>query len=459
MLLTILIVFFLSFTDKAEETVPALSERAQALREQYQIPIDELDYPVSADYLDSLQRIGANVLYTSRWMNGASIRIAEQDTAQILPQLRACDFINNILLTRVQLPSGASPRKRRYTDTIADYGEAQAQLQHYNLPALHRLGFRGQGVHIAVIDGGFQHADTLSCFANRIIGAYDMTDDTDDFYGQTGRHGTLCLSTMAANMPGYVGAATEAKYVLIRSEEEATESLKETYNLIASLELADSLGVQICSVSLGYNIFDDTTTSFTHAMMDGRSTDVSRAATIAARKGLLICVAAGNEGNKDWHHITAPADADSILAVGAVGLDSTIADFSSRGYEGRAIKPEVCAVGYKAQFVDASLQIGTGSGTSFACPLIAGLAACLWSAYPQESAIQIRERIIRSAHQYDTPDYYYGYGIPDALKAYLQVSPLDIPTSEPQLTIPRKVLRDGRLFILRNGYTYDVLGR
>ena len=231
-------------------------------------------------------------------------------------------------------------------------------------------------------------------------------------------------------------------------------------NLVVALETADSLGVNIFSVSLGYAEFDNPKWTLPKSALDGKTTRASRAATIAARKGMLVCVAAGNEGDDDWRTISVPADADSILTVGAVGVDSVIGDFSSYGpaADGR-IKPEVCAVGVQATFIGPDQYIATGNGTSFATPLLAGMAACLWSALPNENAMQIRERIIRSADRYthpDTKENHYGYGIPNAWKAYSYPESVQCTVYDVRA---QKILRNGQILLLFEGRIYDSLGR
>ena len=345
-----------------------------------------------------------------------------------------------------------------------------AQLALYNLQPLLAAGYKGEGIVLAVIDGGFQNypigehsGNSLSNTFNTThwLGSFDFTDDTDDFYGATGYHGTMCLGLIAGEREDYLGAATQADYYFMRSEEDGTESPKEMDNLVAALEKADSLGVNIASISLGYSVFDNEAWDFGYQDMNGQTTRCSQAAQIAARKGMLVCVAAGNEGDKEWHYLTAPADADSILCVGAVDNEGTIAAFSSRGpsSDGR-VKPDVCAVGAGSCIVnpsDGSIQYG--NGTSFACPLIAGMAACVWSALPDLNAMEIRRRIICSADRYHSPDADYGYGIPNAWLAFLgeETGLLDGATEAAETCT--KQWQDGTLYVTRAGERYDMLGR
>ncbi|MBQ7997082.1 MAG: S8 family serine peptidase [Paludibacteraceae bacterium] len=464
MFLLILFVYFVSFTDKPEKSAPALSPRAVEQRAKWGIATDEKDYPVARLYTDSLQRMGATIHHTSRWFNGATAEM-EPETAEKVKRLK---FVTAVEMTRDDTPTGALYVKHWIPVSSAlpkesDSGwRTDGQLNLHNLKPLHEAGFEGQGILMTICDGGFYNADTLSCFRqNQALGHFDFTDDTDDFYGPTGLHGTYCLSTISGIQEGYHGAAAKAQYYLMRSEEYSTESPKEMDNLVAALEKADSLGVNVFSVSLGYAMFDNAEWTLPKTALDGKSTRVSQAATIAARKGMLVCVAAGNEGDKAWHTICTPADADSVLTVGAVRTDSVIGDFSSYGpsADGR-VKPDVCAVGVLTALINAGGNVINGHGTSFATPLLAGLAASLWSALPHENAMQIRERIIRSADRYTSPDTnQYGYGIPDAWKAYTMSTPQglrDVQRDNGQCT---KVLRDGQVLIIRGGRSYDLMGR
>ena len=278
------------------------------------------------------------------------------------------------------------------------------------------------------------------------------------FYGSKGTHGTECLSTISGIMNGFYGAATQADYYLMKSEEDDTESPKEMDNMVVALETADSLGVNVFSVSLGYTEFDNSSWTLPKTALNGKSTRASLAATIAARKGMLVFVAAGN-------------DRSESSAVGAVTTDSVAGNFSSYGpsADGR-VKPEVCAVGVRTTLIYPNGTIVTSNGTSFATPLMAGFAATLWSALPDENAMQIRDRIIRSAHLYpnNDPRNQMGYGIPDAWQAYQMDLPTGIEDVRSQNSEVRsqnsdvrtqKILRDGKLYLMYKGQMYVVQGK
>ena len=462
-LLIILSVYFVSFTDKPEKSAPALSPRAIEQRAKWNIPTDQLDYPVSKLYIDSLRKVGVTkVFHTSRWFNGATCEMDEETSYKVLK----LGFVTDVEMTRDDNSQNYISRRKIPAWQKEDKWTDE-QLALYNLLPLHEAGFEGQNILLTVCDGGFYNANKLSCFRQKELelGHFDFTDDADDFYGSSGAHGTECLSTISGIADGFYGAATKAKYYLMKSEEDLTESPKEMDNLVAAIEKADSLGVNVFSVSLGYSEFDnDAWTLDKNKDLDGKTTRSSRAATIAARKGMLVCVAAGNEGNKAWRTISSPADADSILTVGAVATDSLIGSFSSYGpsSDGR-IKPEVCAVGVQTTLIYPDGTIVTGSGTSFATPLIAGLATALWSALPNENVMQIRERIIRSADRYNNPDpKRYGYGIPDAWKAYTMATEGIENLNSSSLQggdRGRLILRGNQILILRNGKVYTVSGQ
>lgn len=460
-LLILLNVFFVSFTDKPEKSAAALSPRAVEQRTKWDIPTDAMDYPVAHLYVDSLRRMGAKIFHTSRWFNGATVEMSDE----LASKVQALDFVDAVEMTRDNSESLYASKRRVITreETSDDPGIiTEQQLGLYNLLPLHEAGFEGEGILMAVCDGGFYNANILTCFRQeQELGHFDFTDDAVDIYGHTGTHGTECLSTISGSTTIYKGAATKANYYLMRSEESNTESPKEMDNLVVALETADSLGVNVFSVSLGYAYFDNDKWSLNkNTDLDGKTTRVSRAATIAARKGMLVCVAAGNEGDNAWRTISVPADADSILTVGAVSTWGEIGNFSSYGpsSDGR-IKPEVCAVGVWTQLINPGGNIVTSNGTSFATPLLAGLAASLWSALPDENAMQIRSRIIRSADRYLNPDtQQYGYGIPNAWKAYT-MGPEGIEDVQTETNSCQKILRNGQIIILRNGIEYTISGQ
>ena len=458
---SLLTIFFLQFANKAGSDVVCLSPTARAMRAERGIEIDSLDYAVSPVYLDSVSHLGAKVLHTSRWMNGATVEASNE----VIREIEKCAFVDTVYLTRIDkdalgIPS-VSLRKREAKDERLEMtSEEMGQLEQLNLLPLHQAGYKGKEIRIGVADGGFYHADSLESLPReQWIGYADFTDDKNDIFGSTGNHGALCLTAIVGKSADYQGAATEAEYFLFRTEEHSTESPKEIDNWVAAIEMADSLGLHIVSTSLGYTTFDYEEMNFAYTDMDGKTSRGAQAAAIATRKGMLLVVAMGNDGNKAWHYLSTPADADSILSVGAVDVAGEIAGFSSYGpsADGR-VKPEVCAVGAGTALINpADNEVMNGNGTSFACPLIAGMAASLWSAVPKASNMEIREQIIRSADRYTTPHEQYGYGVPNAWEAYNAFMSADMQSIRVTSTA-KKLLKNGQLYILHEGKIYDILG-
>ena len=466
----LLTIFFLQFADKAGSDVVCLSPTALEMRQERGIAIDSLDYAVSPVYLDSVKAMGAKVLHTSRWMNGATI----EASYQFMDAIKQCSFVDTFYLTRLTNESfgihSLSLRKREaVSEEKIDKPGSDQQINQLNLLPLHQLGFKGKGIRIGVADGGFYNANTLASLPHeQCLGYTDLTDDKDDIFGSTGNHGSLCLSAIVAHKEvsdgtsvgtfTYSGTATDAAYYLFKTEEHSTESPKEIDNWVAAIEMADSLGLHIVSTSLGYTTFDDEQFNFAYSDMDGLTSRGALASRIAARKGMLLVTAMGNDGARAWKYLSTPADADSILSVGAVNKDRAIANFSSFGptADGR-VKPEVCAMGEGTSLINPSNDaVMSGNGTSFACPLIAGMAASLWSALPTATNMEIRELIIRSCDRYQLSHEQYGYGIPDAWEAYTSAT-TDLPsTTRP--TPYTKTLHNGQLYILYNNQVYDVLG-
>lgn len=363
------------------------------------------------------------------------------------------------------------------------------------LSPLHEAGFRGEGITIAIIDGGFFRANDEDIFPQEhILGVYDLLEEDrlsgDTCVQQTNAifddpadyHGTACLSTMLydyslhpntlalTNGLPFVGTAPDASYIIIRTEDNYAEYPREAERLAHAIHLADTLGADIITISLGYTVFDDTTFNYTYEQMNGMHV-ASQAATEVAQKGRLICAAMGNDGVKPWHYLSSPADAEGILAVGAIAPDSTAAAFSSYGpsADGR-IKPEVAAPGqstvvFLPQYKDSlGTYIGglfNGNGTSFATPEIAGMAACLWQALPALSAAELRQLIIASSSNYATPDARIGYGIPNAAQAWKAAQTSLENSIEKTSSTGNGVLRLGAdgLYIEKAGHRYTLLGQ
>lgn len=277
-------------------------------------------------------------------------------------------------------------------------------------------------MQITVLDAGFFHYKTITAFDSlringQVLGERDFVD-FDNSVNEDNAHGMECLSTMTANWPGrMVGTAPKANYWLVRTENAASEYPIEEHNWVVGAEFADSTGSDMISSSLGYYDFDDP--SFNHGYDDfyKNTAMVSKGASIAVRKGMIVMNSAGNEGNNGWKYEIFPADADSVCSVGAVSAAGQIAGFSSYGYPGK-IKPNIVSVGAGTVIAGINNQPVTGNGTSFSNPNVAGLVACLWQAFPSVNNMKILDAVYKSADRYNAPGDQYGFGIPDFKTAY-----------------------------------------
>lgn len=448
-----------------------LSDRAIAKRERFNIAITEEDFPVNPAYLQAIRAADDSVLVlaTSRWFNTVVVRCPNAAALTTIGELAFVDSILPVgLLTDLSEQSDTpvidvvgevyEPR----TDTL-QYGKGLPQIAVHNGHLLHNEGFRGDGMLITMLDGGWLSFDRNPYFANlyengQIWGTYNFVPGRDDVYWKN-THGTACASIILSNINTgtqsgpvqFVGTAPNANMIFIRTEYEDNEQLMEEDFWVAGAEIADSVGSDVLTASLGYTYFDVPETASDINTLDGQSSLASRAATIAAHKGIVVCIAAGNEGSHDWHRISRPADAEDVLAVGAVGIDSLPASFTGVGpsFDGR-VKPDVASVGFQTEVVLAQLNttidsitfeqfhsiyslIYPGNGTSFATPCLAGLAACLWQALPQYNSLEIMQIIREAGHIYNSPDTLMGYGIPDFYRAYLENRDTTISISENQL--------------------------
>lgn len=307
-----------------------------------------------------------------------------------------------------------------------DYGKATKQNEILNMDCLHDRGFTGKGVTIAHFDDGYDGFHNIDAFKyayeeGYVKGNYDFVFDGPIPFEGVGSHGTNTVSVVHAYLPGqFVGTAYNANILLAHTEDNRTEKHIEEKNWRKAVDWAIENGADIITSSLQYNTFDQGEGDYTYADLDGNTTIITKAADYAASKGILVVAIQGNFGNDKWHYLAAPGDADSVITVGALNIEKKKAGFSSYGpsADGR-IKPDVMAVGWNTYVIDPNDVIRTSSGTSFAGPAIAGLAACLKEAHPQRSNMEIISAIRQSGDRYWTPnkDDGYGYGIPDACKA------------------------------------------
>jgi serine protease AprX len=427
--------YAVSFTDKNNSPYSVnnpeqfLSQKAIARRIKQNIEIVVEDIPVNQNYINNIITIGADFLYASKWMNLMVVKIAD---VSILPTISSLPFVAKVVKIKSEnVTNNQFKQQDKFaieSSTVLDYGDGDDQIKIMSGEFLHNAGLYGDNMTIAVLDAGFTNVNQISSFThlwneNRILGVWDFVNNNDSVFDKHS-HGTAVLSTMASNTPGgLIGTAPKANYWLLRTEDAATETISEEYNWLAGAEFADSVGADIINSSLGYTTFDDTTQNHTYADMNGITTVISKAANMAASKGILVVNSAGNSGSSSWMYIGAPADAENVFSIAAIEHDGTYSSFSSVGpsSDGR-LKPNVAAIGRNSAVLDINGVVQAYSGTSFSSPEIAGISACLWQAYPNKTSEEIKDAIERSAHQFNNPDNLLGYGIPNFKVAYFLLS-------------------------------------
>lgn len=422
--------YWLTFTNKAETPYRIenpgeyLSQAAIERRQRQGIAIDSSDLPVTPKYLTFIQSKGAKIRYTSKWFNAAAVRC----TAEEAEDLMHLSFVKNIELVGFENDRKANAtsgvRALASTKEALIYGFGNQQLNALNGQYLHQNSHRGAGKTIAVLDGGFIGFHNSIFFDSlrnngQVLPGWDFVDD-DANVNHASTHGLKVLSVMAANQPGkLVGMAPQANYVCIRTEDRNQEMRIEECNWIAGAEYADSIGADIINSSLGYTSFNHKSMNYSRDDLNGRTALISLAADIAFTKGMLVITSAGNDGRNQSGGLNAPADANYVIAVGASDFEGQVADFSSYGptADGRS-KPEIVAPGVDLAVASVyGSRVRTASGTSYSAPLVAGLAASLWSAFPNKTNQEIRSAIINSAVGEEDCNR-CGAGVPDFERAY-----------------------------------------
>jgi serine protease AprX len=403
-------------------TLRAAKRRAKTRKESL---VDFHDLPVNQAYIDRVVDFHAKLRHRSRWLNAASFEVPVNE----LDRISKLSFVRSIKPVlagkrkpiKIEAPP-AEPLQGRGSFDL-NYGASYGQLQQLNIPAVHNIGYYGQGVLVCMLDTGFRkdHQAFQQAYSEgRVLAEWDFVNGDGNTQNEPGdpssahNHGTMTWSALGGSASGYLyGPAYGADFIIAKTEDVSVEEPIEEDNWVAGMEWADSIGAQVISSSLAYIDW------YSYSDLDGNSAVTTIAAVMAAQLGIVVCNAMANSG-PGAGTLNAPADADSIVACGAVYSDGEIASFSSRGptFDGR-IKPEVCAQGVYTRCADPSGTTGYtyANGTSLSTPLIGGATAVVLSAHPDWTPMQVREALMMSGDNAASPDNDHGWGIPDILAA------------------------------------------
>ncbi len=407
-----------------------LSQKSIERRQKQGIAIDSTDLPLDPAYMEQIRTTGATIKAVSKWLGTVVVHLSDSSRVTMLKNLNFVDSVHyvwkgtfphiDVIKTSVN-PDSVFKNTDAPEKEMNAYGEGYSQINMLNGVLLHELGFKGKGMMIAVMDGGFQNVDLIPLFSpERIKEVRSFSHRAENPLRNGTSHGTSVLSCMLANESGVmIGTAPEADYYLLSTEVSGEEYPVEEDYWVAAAEYADSIGVDIFNTSLGYSTFDDSTLNHSHEQLDGKTIPISKAASMAGNKGILLFNSAGHEGNKAWVKISPPADAMEVVTVGAVNENKEIAAFSSYGpTEDKRVKPDMVALGQRAAIVNETGAVVRGNGTSFATPVLAGMGACLWQALPHKTSKEIIALMQSVSDRYTQPDDQYGFGIPDIYQAY-----------------------------------------
>ena len=442
-----------------------LSSKSIERRKRQNLPVDSVDLPLDPSYMEVITKTGATIQTWSKWVKTIVVYLSDSTTLSRLGSLPFVDSLSCVWkgnlpvkmnIKEEDIPLTANLRE----DIINSYGSGFTQIALNNGHLLHNAGFRGKGMTIAVIDGGFVNVDKIDYFnQERIKEIKNFNHETTDILREGSDHGTRVLSCMLSDKSGdMTGTAPDADYYLFRTEMMSEEFPVEEDYWVAALEYADSLGVDIVTSSVGYTTFDDPAMNHTQNQLDGHTVPISLAANLAASRGIVLFNSAGNEARSDWRTLIFPADAENIITVGSVDKDSVLSSFSSVGpsADGR-VKPDLMAMGSGDYVVEGSGDIVQSNGTSFSTPIMAGLAACLWEALPDLDSFSMLHLLRETSGQFQHPDSLMGYGIANVYKAYNEqltgLLPVTAPSGQDYISVSSA---DNRLYInLMNQEQYN----
>ena len=426
---------FVFFKDKPNKAafynnpLSELSQKALDRRNNRGVALNDQDAPIEPSYIQNIKDLGFPVTDQSKWLNGVAVNA----TSEQIEELSQQSFVDHVE-SFVRNPNGGIRQNKidKFKNSTLqkltgfNYGNSDEQIAQINLKPLHENDFTGKNISIAVIDTGFPYVDTGDAFKrmrdnNHIKATYNFVTKNENVYDpNVNPHGAMCLGIIGGYIADtFVGSAPDADFYLYASEKGDAEIPEEQLYWIEAAEEADRQGVDVISTSLGYSEFDDSRYDYTYADMNGTTTFISRGAQIASEKGIFVLIAAGNEGQNNWHYITAPADNASVFTIGAVTSSGNSSGFSSFGPNASGVvKPDAGARGTDTYYVFNDYS-NSGNGTSFATPLAAGGVACLLQAIDKTTNIDsVKDLLRQKSSLYPNPSDQMGYGILNFGKTY-----------------------------------------
>lgn len=420
---------FVYFKDKPNKAafyanpLSELSQKSLDRRTRLGIALNDQDAPIEPSYIQNIRNLGFTVNDYSKWMNGVAINA----TPEQISDLESKPYVQSVERF-IKHPNGGKSALRKINKfeefnnsvgkTDFNYGDGLAQINQVNLRPLHVAGYTGAGITIAVIDTGFPRVNTGSVYARirnngQIKGGYNFINKSTDIYNTSlNNHGSYCLGVIAAYVENsFVGTAPDADFYLYATEDADNEIPEEQLYWTEAAEEADRKGADIISTSLGYYEFDDPRYDLVYADMNGTTSFISRTSQIAAEKGVFVLAAAGNEAQKPWHYIIAPADNEKVFTIGGVTVTGSSSSFSSYGPNAVGlVKPDASARATNT-YMGYNNAVTSGSGTSFATPLAAGGVACLLQAIPTKTLSQVRDLLRQNSSLFPNHTDQMGYGI------------------------------------------------
>ncbi|MDI9356699.1 MAG: S8 family serine peptidase [Chitinophagaceae bacterium] len=463
--------YVIYFTDKnntpysLERPNEFLSLRSIERRTRQSISLTPSDIPVNTTYIQDIERLGADVYFSSRWLNCLLI----ESSPSLLPSIMNISFVSKVELVAngSQLNNQIAGSEKTFSLVSArnnEINDFDYQIQTLGGDFMHSNGFKGEGKMVAVFDGGFRGVDTVRYFRHlfqkkQLIHTFNYVYNNHSIY-QSSSHGTAVLSCLAAvDNTKALGMIPNALYILALTEDVSNGDLDdriEEYNWLFAAEKADSIGVDVINSSLGYFVFSIENQNYTSDQLDGNTAIISKAAQFAFEKGIAVVSSAGNEGNSAWKKITPPADSRGALTVGAIGKNLQIATTSSRGKTSdKRIKPDVVAFGVNVSIITSSGNVSTISGTSFSAPLVAGLLTGYWQYAPHKTVYQIYDDMRKTSSNSSNPDSLYGYGIPSFYNLLEKKPPIPILSItsliKSDITVYPNPIRNKILYIKNDG--------